>query len=961
LRLIPFAAVSAVTPSHPLPASQCHHMTESMWILQPDGSMAPSPKSPIISVEETNQSGARLGSKKRIGGQIAEQLTLENFYPGLHHALPDIAKVSLKTLDLTVAITNAMHVDPSFFCMLAILGKHPRLEGRLPGLNEAAMKIMDVKEHGEEWRIYGAVLLVKHSSSMPKVRLISSTSKSKMKNKYMPLSEDSLGMLKAKFGHLKVNDVLVAPPSTHGPNVGNTSRGSVSSNATPWHQLEDFPSDIAVEAAMDNLPALAAREWPALIGSPPGLTSRASPNLETHTSAIEQAGLHDMKDVLPSLPSDGEQADAGATIAAACSNAAAASSNGTLQPASVAEATNAEVGAKTIIGLAMQSESEDLVEEHLFHGDHQEADLADVPEENKNDSETCGDTGSSGKPDALSEDGTGSTTSDIRRVLRRNGDAFEHENKFRLKMAAKHQKNFPNASDLIRFLRDSVLTDDLNEYMVLKKAKDAASHPSGAYSSKTALALVDENATAEGEQSYKMEKLKNSIEHIPYVKQWPGNKTIMDIKNNGSWQDRLALKSLCLVLTLNTPVQPQKLVLEMAFSLQLSLPCPPLVSYPPTPPYVATIAFGTVEDRSRFEHGQTRLSHIIEKVEVFRYFYKVKPNTVFWLNVSMSDLTEHDIASYLEQQYGSIHNVWVYAYHDQEAGQQKPKNGFVEFTDASSAQMLLADCHQLCQPNRNPCQVIRLGDALLACNGGKAPAAPYYDDPRARLELASASSAAGAVACEVLEPQAASPAKKDAEDLKVADAMQTPTNKPEAALGSTPSAPVAAPVASIVSPVCSAAELLPEASPSDDEAISSATEPAERTSDVGSAGEKLTEPEKVEQSVGQVAVPCLVPGAAGVKSLSSLVLVQIMFQGKSERARLLSSRKIAELPAEYEQWIRRILQEAQPAELALKVCDHDGVRYDSAVSIGFLQGEAAQAGTLNVKDGSLSLYIEHWC
>merc|ERR1712139_496014 len=82
-----------------------------------------------------------------------------------------------------------------------------------------------------------------------------------------------------------------------------------------------------------------------------------------------------------------------------------------------------------------------------------------------------------------------------------------------------------------------------------------------------------------------------------------------------------------------------------------------------------------------------------------------KANTLFWLNCSMTDLTECDIATVLETHYGTVVTVCAFGYHD-EAGQQKAKNGFIEFKEESSARMLLDDTVSWTQPGGKPCQVL---------------------------------------------------------------------------------------------------------------------------------------------------------------------------------------------------------------------------------------------------------------
>lgn len=973
----------------------------TMWILQPNGTVAPSPKAIAVSAEETNQSGAKFSSKKRIGEQLAQQLSLDNFYPGLHNLPPELATVPLHTLGLTVTITNAMKVDPSFFCMLSICGKHAKLTGMLPGLNDAAMKMLDVKEHSKDWRIYGAVLLAK---------LHSSISKSKVRHKYMPLSQDSLGMLKLRK-HINVTsadlqhegalqDVPVAENAIeNATDVFTVQHGAQHSCAEldAAHYTNFAGPSMSV---VQDLSGASCKDWPPLVVSPLGLTQCPCRNitmLEGNTSCIEHIGPQGIGMVASNPISDEEQVNAAAAVEW--------SDNMAEENDMVALGDTAHVGAhgmhvEAVVenngGSAWQSGTEDSADEVAACAEDETILTPVVQEDQKqvhtrrtgkafvdeNDSETCGDTGSTGKTDTLSEDGTGSTTSDIRRMLRLNGDAFLQENKFRLNMSRTYQKNFPNAADLMRFLREQGLASELNDYVRLKKAKDAASHPHGGYCSKSALALVEENSPAEAEQSYMMEKLKSSIECIPRH-QWPSEKfkSISDVSKHGSWQDKQILRTLCLVLRLKEPMQAQKLECEIGARLQLSLPCIPLVSA--KPPYFTTVAFETVQDRSRFEHAQTSLADIIEgKSREYQYpLYKAKANTVTWLNVSMSNLTECDIGAYLEDRYGVIRTVWAFAYHDQDAGREKAKNGFIEFADAGSAQMLLDDCREWCQSGHTPRRVISFEGVTLACRS---------HDPQpsaAVLGGASASSKLAALACEAFDPcdalsvQEASRTDESAKeddanggDLEASSSMLTPMRYPAAIPHSAPSAPEAVQDSSVTLPVChaptqvvcSSAVLLPQTSLRVDEKDSESTEPAESAHDPGdvhTATQQLSEPlppkvQKNEQAAEQIISTCLPDPVMGGKNPSSLVLVEIMFQGRAKKARFESSMKIAELLSVYEPRIMRALQRDQVTDLALKVCDHDGIEYGSTLSLGCLRAEAAQAAPLNAKGGSLPLYIE---
>merc|ERR1712216_645794 len=252
-------------------------MADTMWILQPNGTVAPSPKSSAFSVEETNQSGARFSDKKRIGQQLAQYLSLENFYPGRK-----LAAAPLHTLGLTVSITNVMKVDPSFFCMLSIFGKHPELEG-LSGLNGAAMKMIDVKQHGKDWRVYGAVLLVKLDSSVSK-------STSTIKHKYMPLSQAALDILKLNF-HFNV----LSRRSEHGGGAlqGVPVAEMAAKLATDVSAAQHRPELAAARNAdfagpsmsvVQDLSSARCKEWPPLIGSPPGLSRRLRPNTTLEAS-----------------------------------------------------------------------------------------------------------------------------------------------------------------------------------------------------------------------------------------------------------------------------------------------------------------------------------------------------------------------------------------------------------------------------------------------------------------------------------------------------------------------------------------------------------------------------------------------------------------------------------------------------------------------------------------------------
>jgi len=332
-----------------------------MWILQPNGAVAPSPKARVVSVGETNLSGAKFSNKKRIGQQIAQYLSMENFYPGLCNLItPELAAAPLHTLGLTVSITNVMNVDPSFFCMLSIFGKHPKLEGMLPGLNSAAMKMTDVKLHGKDWRVYGAVLLVK---------LHSSISKSTIRHKYMPLTQDSLDMLKRQ-DHIKViytdaeqggalRDVPVAKIAIKIATDVSTAQRSP--------ELDAARNASLAGPAMNVIPDLSSaccKEWPPLVGSPPGLTRRVHPNTTLEASCAEHVGLRGMG-MVPSNPvSDEDQVDA----------------------VSAAEWSNKTAGENNVIEKVRdQGEGKVLVDE--------------------NDSETCGDTDSTSKASTLSEDG----------------------------------------------------------------------------------------------------------------------------------------------------------------------------------------------------------------------------------------------------------------------------------------------------------------------------------------------------------------------------------------------------------------------------------------------------------------------------------------------------------------------------------------------------------------------------
>jgi len=118
------------------------------------------------------------------------------------------------------------------------------------------------------------------------------------------------------------------------------------------------------------------------------------------------------------------------------------------------------------------------------------------------------------------------------------------------------------------------------------------------------------------------------------------------------------------------------------------------------------------------------------------------------------------------------------------------------------------------------------------------------------------------------------------------------------------------------------------------------------------------EVENTEQPTGQMIPTCSPEHATGVKTPSSLVLVEIVFQGRGKKVRHESLMKIAELLSVYEQQITRALRRDQSADVALKVCDRHGIEYGSNLSLGCLRAEAAQAATLDAKDGSLPLCIE---
>jgi len=270
-------------------------MADTMWILQPNGTAAPSPKASAFSVEQTNQSGARFSDKKRIGQQLAQYLSLENFYPGLHNLPPKLAAAPLHTLGLTVSITNVVSVDPSFFCMLSIFDKDRKLEGMLrmlPGLNGAAMKMTDVKQHPKDWRVYGAVLLVRHHSSI---------SKSTIRHKYMPVSQDSLDILKLRF-HI---NVISTHPEQGGALQGVPVAKIATKLATDVSVAQRSPELAAARNAdfagpsmsvVQDLSSTRCKEWPPLIGNPPGLSRRLRPNTTLEASCAEHAGLVDEND-----------------------------------------------------------------------------------------------------------------------------------------------------------------------------------------------------------------------------------------------------------------------------------------------------------------------------------------------------------------------------------------------------------------------------------------------------------------------------------------------------------------------------------------------------------------------------------------------------------------------------------------------------------------------------------------
>merc|ERR1712139_253640 len=123
---------------------------------------------------------------------------------------------------------------------------------------------------------------------------------------------------------------------------------------------------------------------------------------------------------------------------------------------------------------------------------------------------------------------------------------------------------------------------------------------------------------------------------------------------------------------------------------------------------------------------------------------------------------------------------------------------------------------------------------------------------------------------------------------------------------------------------------------------------------------QLSEPlplevEKTEQPTVQMIPTCSLEHGTCVETPSSLVLVEIVFQGRAKKVRYESSMKIAELLSVCEQ---RMLQRGQSTGPALKVCDRNGIEYGSTLSLGCLRAEAAQDATLDAEDGSLPLYIE---